>query len=157
MDDYKLDNSYQFWYHDIDNNDWSESSYHNIHELNTLEDYFKIKNSIKNYNAGIFFLMKDNIFPRWEDISNIDGGAWSFSVSKKKANHLWNLLMAYFIGNTLTNRIEDINDITGISFSPKINNTIIKIWNRDSRYSNVNIINKTILRELGEAKYRKHE
>jgi hypothetical protein len=148
----KLSNKWTLWYHNINDNDWSEGSYTKVKELTELNDYCEIVKYIDNVYAGMFFLMKDTIFPRWEDINNIDGGYWSFRILKKDSITTWNKLMAYVIGNTLTDGMDEIN---GISISPKINNCIIKIWNKD--YNKKPVFNTKIIQFLGEDIYKKHQ
>jgi len=137
----ELANNWVLWYHHINDDNWSEESYMKVCELKTLEDYWKLNNTIPTFTAGIFFLMKENILPRWEDIENIEGGYWSFKISKIEADRIWNIFIMKAIGLTLTNNIEDMKEINGITISPKINNCIIKIWNKNKKNNNIQIIN----------------
>jgi hypothetical protein len=152
-----LSNKWTLWYHHINDEDWSENSYTKIKELETLNDYLEIKKYLDNVSAGMFFLMRENIFPRWEDINNIDGGYWSYRILKKDAKNLWYDSIAYLIGNTLTNDLEYMNDINGMSISPKINNCIIKIWNKDFNNIKKYKFNTNIITLLGESIYKKHQ
>lgn len=156
-DIYPLSDIWTLWYHHINDNNWLEDSFKKIIIFESLKDYWDIVNNIETVNAGMFFMMRDDIFPRWEDINNIDGGYWTFRVAKKDSDYLWNKLMALTIGNTLTKRIEDMDEINGISISPKINNCIIKIWNRDYNKKSFDIFNEEIRNILGEPLYRRHQ
>ena len=78
----------------------------------------------------MFFLMRDGIFPLWEDESNINGGVWSYIVQKKEVNSCWIDISIKTIGELLTDE-EYLSDINGISLSPRTNVGIIKIWNSD--------------------------
>lgn len=154
---YSLSDKWTLWYHHINDNNWLEDSFKKVIILESLEDYCSIVDQIETVNAGMFFLMKDDIFPRWEDINNIEGGYWTFRVAKKDSDQLWNKLIALVIGNTLTQKVEDMDEINGISISPKINNCIIKIWNKDYNKKSFDIFKKEIRDMLGEPLYRRHQ
>ena len=154
---YDLSNKWTIWFHHINDSNWNEDSYTKIKDITSIKDYYEVITYLDNINAGMFFFMKDCIFPRWEDINNMDGGFWSFRVLKADANNVWKTLLAYTVGNTLTNKLEDMDEINGLSISPKINNSIIKIWTKDASKNNINIFNKNIIETLGEALYKKHE
>jgi len=156
MAEYELSDTWYVWFHHINDTNWNEDSYTKVCSLKTLEDYYKLVNTIDNYTSGMFFIMKKHVFPRWEDINNMDGGYWTFRIPKKDSNTTWNDVIAYLIGNTLTKKIEDMDTINGISISPKINNCIIKIWNNDYKICDHNILNDKIL-ELSEPLDRKHQ
>ena len=116
------------WFHKIDDNNWLIDSYQKLYEIHTVKDYCELINTIPTYESGMFFLMKEDIPPIWETGKNIGGGMWTFKVSKKKLDELWTDLMAHVLGNTLTTEAEEMNNINGISISPKKEFNIIKIW-----------------------------
>lgn len=130
-----FDSEYKIWYHSITEKSWSKDSYINLckdfkdEKINNSFDlggiYTKLNN---NFNAGMFFLMKKDILPLWEDPHNVNGGYWSLKIPKKKSTETWLKLSASFVGNTLLNHEKDMANITGISISPKISNCVIKVW-----------------------------
>jgi len=155
----ELHNKWVLWFHHVNDDNWGEESYMKIHEIETIEDYWKVMNTISTFTAGIFFLMKEDIFPRQEDINNIDGGIWSFKVSKKDADANWRMLIMKVIGRTIVSKDEDNECINGLSISPKINNCILKIWNNNSKNNNINILNgdNLISITLRDGIYRRHQ
>lgn len=154
----ELSDIWYVWYHHVNDDNWNEDSYTKVCELKTVEDYWKLMNTIDNYTSGMFFIMRESVFPRWEDINNMDGGYWTFRVAKKDSNDIWSHMLAHIIGNTLTKKADDMEIINGISISPKINNCIIKIWNNDYKLNDPNILNDQILGiNLSDAIYRKHQ
>ena len=52
----------------------------------------------------MYFLMKNNIKPVYEDINNIHGGFWSIKISEKNINTFWLHIVLDFIGNNLSNK-----------------------------------------------------
>jgi len=158
MNLYPLSETWILWYHHVHDNNWQEESYTKLCELENIEDYWKMMNTIKTFTSGMFFLMKKDVFPRWEDINNIDGGYWSFRITKKDTDNIWRNLCATLIGNSLTKDIDSMTSINGISLSPKINNCIIKVWNNDFKISDVNIFNDKIEGlVINDGLYKKHQ
>lgn len=146
------------WYHHINDDNWTEDSYTKLCTVSTVEDYWKMMNTIKTYVSGMFFFMKEDIFPRWEDINNIDGGYWTFRVTKKDSDQSWENILVATVGNTLTKDPEDMEMVNGISLSPKINNCIIKVWNNNSTKHDVDLLNDNVPGiYLKESFYRKHQ
>ena len=151
---HNLTNNWTLWFHDINDNNWKLSSYDNIYTFNNLETYIKLYNTIDNFSAGMFFLMKENILPLWEVKENKKGGYWSFKITKNKINTVWKDICSQIIGNTILDDA-NINSINGVSLSPKINNCIIKIWlNKEVDISLFNIQNPDI--NIEDSRYVKH-
>ena len=123
----ELNICWTLWYHSINDNEWGKKSYKKIFEINNIFDMKILFSIIKKNNLqnGMFFFMKNNIFPTWEDPSNRLGGCMSFKIDSDKILDEWNKLIYYLINNKL---IDDINKITGLSISPKKEFNIIKIW-----------------------------
>lgn len=153
----KNNNYWTLWFHSVDDNNWSIEDYTKIMELSNLDDLLYCIKKLQNITAGMFFVMKNDIKPLWEDSANINGGFWTFKISKLKSNDLWKNILYNLITNNITKNKLDMNIITGISCSPKINNCIFKIWNNNSKKSDINIISPNIENLiLSEAIYRKH-
>jgi hypothetical protein len=148
---YNLDKNYTFWYHSIKNNNWNKNSYIKIFDIKNLFDY-KLLNQIlkkKHLQNGMFFIMKDNIFPNWEHPDNREGGCLSFKISSMYVKEQWDELFLFFIYN-------HFNNVNGISISPKKEFNIIKIWikNDDSNYK-IKEINDFYLNK--NTRYKKHD
>lgn len=163
-DHFPLDTYYTLWYHGITEKKWDKDSYIKIGIIHSIKDFWTYYNNINTFLKGIFFLMKEDILPIWEVPDNINGGYWSFRVDRDKVDDIWTKLSIQLITENICNssRIEsdeledseeseenesehDINilkhDINGISISPKAVNAVIKIWNNDSSYCNLDDIN----------------
>ena len=144
----EINNNFQFswnvWFHEVENSDYSLKSYTKLYKIETIKDFCLFINTIPNFTSGMFFLMKEDILPLWETEDNKDGGMWTFKITKKKTDKIWKELMAKTIGMTLTEDPSYMKNITGISISPKISNCIIKIWNNDSKLNNISLLNKEL-------------
>lgn len=131
MEYHKLSNNWTLWFHNIDNYNYTLESYKNIYNFNSIEEFILLYRKINNFSAGMFFLMKNNITPQWENKDNKNGGYLSFKIYKKNINNIWFKFCSLIITNSLL--INHNDDINGISLSPKINNCIIKIWFKDKK------------------------
>lgn len=145
-----LSNKWTLWFHKINDNNWKIDSYRNINTFNSIEYFVVLYREIDNFSAGMFFLMKENILPIWEDEVNKTGGYWSFKVVKHNINSIWKNLSSKMIGNTITKNVDDMSYVNGISLSPKINNCIIKIWLNNT--TNIDILDV----DLEEGRFVKH-
>lgn len=133
--EYNLKDKWILWFHSITDNDWSKSSYKELSKVENLFDYQYFKDIFKqdHYQNGMFFLMKENIFPTWEDPDNRNGGCLSFKVSSIDIIDEWSeLLLRCITGNILIDNNQEIN---GISISPKKEFNIIKVWFKDSNFN----------------------
>lgn len=134
-----LSSTYILWCHDIHNKDWSLAGYNKLCTITTVSEFWKLFNNLNKigYKTNNFFLMKDGTDPTWEHNNNRHGGICSFRTDMDSSLKMYEDLCARMVTDILTNNMDDIN---GISFSPKNNWTIIKIWNK----SKTNDLSKTL-------------
>ena len=141
-DETKLNTSWTLWFHDPLDNKWSIDSYKQLHDISTIEDFWKVYNFLDNniVENSMLFLMRKGIEPLWEDKNNIDGGSFSIKVQKGNILDIWVKISIALCGEKITNT-ENIQ-INGISISPKKSFCIIKIWNNknDENLDNLNTI-----------------
>jgi len=139
MNDYKLKNKWTLWYHSINNKEWTNDSYVKVIELRTLLDYKLLENifRINHLQNGMFFIMKNDIFPTWEDPNNRLGGCISFKYDNNILKEFLKLLLLCITNNLSTK--ENINEINGLSIAPKKEFNIVKIWtkNYDKNYNEI--------------------
>ena len=94
----------------------------------------------------MLFLMRENIFPTWEDINNKNGACFSFKIPKKFILNEWNQLLLKCITENIDNN--NYNNINGISISPKKEYNIIKIWIRNKNCTkSINYYGKYIIKK----------
>tara|TARA_Y100001958_G_scaffold159826_1_gene163552 strand:+ start:2490 stop:2966 length:477 start_codon:yes stop_codon:yes gene_type:complete len=154
-----LKNNWDLWYHSINDNNWKKDSYKKIFSINSLCDYEYIKQTFQqnHYQNGMFFCMKEDIFPNWEDPDNRNGGCLSFKIPSVKIIEEWNELLLECINESI---LSDNNDeINGISISPKKEFNIIKIWfkNSDFKYQDFLSSKEDSLIKLDNSLYKKHD
>lgn len=153
----ELNDNWVLWYHSLRQKDWSKNSYIKCGEISTISDMWSYLNNLHKFKYGIFFFMRKGIFPKWEEPENINGGAWSLSISDYNCKNTWVEFVMSLCGETLTTNMEYIN---GLSISPKGRYSIIKIWmknneNKDIKFSNdfkINWCSKKYIKHLKRTK-----
>lgn len=143
--DTKFKNTWNIWFHHT-KDDWTIDGYRHIYTINTIEDFWKLYNNwdkLGGVNNKHFFIMKNDVTPLWEDDNNKNGGCWSFKIQEKESHKLWEELSLYLVSETIS-KIDD--DILGLSIClKKNNNSIIKIWNKNTKNNNNKNINDEII------------
>mgnify|MGYP003683924103 FL=1 len=158
MGDYKLNNKWVLWFHSLNNPNWDNKSYIKVMEIKTLLDYKLLEDvlRINHLQNGMFFLMKNEIFPTWEDPKNRLGGCISFKYDNNILKE-WLRTLLFCITNNLFKK-NNIDEINGISIAPKKEFNIVKIWIRDDTKDH-----KKLVREyepfikIDKCIYKKHE
>lgn len=145
----KLNNKWNLWYHHEKDN-WKIGGFKKIYEIETIGDFWKLHNNwdkLKGINSKHFFLMKENVCPIWEDPINLNGGCWSYKVHEDQAENLWNELASYLVCDQI---ISNSDEAVGLSIClKKNNNSVIKIWNTDTKNNSLSQINKNIIKKWG--------
>ena len=156
MNEYLLKNKWVLWYHSLKNKSWDNNSYVKVIEIKSLLDYKLLEDvmRINHLQNGMFFLMKNDIFPTWEDPKNRMGGCISFKYDNNILNEWLKILLL-----CITEELSDYNkEINGLSISPKKEFNILKVWIKDDSKDY-----KTLVKEyepfikLGKCMYKKHE
>ncbi|ARF09452.1 translation initiation factor 4E [Indivirus ILV1] len=126
--DIPLAHNFVLWCHDVQCTDWSLQSYQKLCLIKNVSEFWQVFNNFLKlgYKFYNFFLMKKDIDPTWEHEKNRNGGVCSFKIDINQSLDIFEELCRYMVCNSLTDSPSDIN---GISFSPKNNWAIIKIWN----------------------------
>tara|TARA_E500000178_G_C16467761_1_gene507349 strand:- start:3 stop:482 length:480 start_codon:yes stop_codon:yes gene_type:complete len=156
MNDYLLKNKWVLWYHSLKNKSWDNNSYVKVIEIKSLLDY-KLLEDIMRMNHlqnGMFFLMKNDIFPTWEDPKNRMGGCISFKYDNNILNEWLKILLL-----CITEELSDYNkEINGLSISPKKEFNILKVWIKDDSKDYKTLIKQyDPFMKLDKCMYKKHE
>ena len=141
---FKLESNWSLWYHELNSDKWGMDSYQKIMNIKNYNDLCFMLNRFDNINCGMFFLMKEDIKPIFEDPKNINGGYWSLRINKKDTSEIWKKIIYYMLIEGLLEDSSNDTLINGISIGPKINNCIFKIWNGDFKKFNNNCLRSDI-------------
>ena len=125
-----LNNNWTLWLHLPYDTDWSINSYKKVSTFHTLEDCITLIEGVNKeiVEKCMLFIMKNNIKPIWEDPDNSKGGCISYKITTDYVYDVWKKLNYYLIGETLINDKSILDNINGISISPKKNFCIIIFW-----------------------------
>ena len=133
MDKYSLNTKWILWYHSINDTQWNKQSYKNLltisnlYELKIMNDNL-LKNHLQN---GMFFIMRDGIFPTWEDPDNREGCCISFKISNTVLQDQWNFIINRILTEDILKDRDKYKNINGVSIAPKKEFNILKIWLRN--------------------------
>ena len=144
-DENRLNSEWNLYFHDPNSYNWDNDSYKTIYNIKTIIDYWFLNQQIeKNIHLGMFFLMRNNIFPLWDNDENKNGSSFSFKILKTDAKTYWNKLCIMILSETFLKReyIDKWDNINGLSISPKKNFCIIKIWLKQKDIFNNDNINE---------------
>ena len=123
----ELNDKWIIWSHGLNDSNWENDSYKKMFEINNLFD-LKIMNDIINedfFIHNMIFMMKDGIFPTWEDENNCDGCSGSFKITNPL---LWNDVVNEVSILNIFRDLSKVNEINGLSISSKKNFYILKVW-----------------------------
>jgi len=144
MEDIFLNDVWSIYFHDPNDANWTHSSYVHMGDISTVDDFWNHHVLYKeNAHKAMFFIMREHIFPSWDDPLNLKGGCLSIKVLKDEMGKFWEDLCIKLLGETLL--VDDKkhlwSQINGISTSPKKHFCIIKIWLQTDELSNKKFFN----------------
>lgn len=141
-DFHKLSDKWTLWAHLPHNTDWSIDSYIKIYTFKTVEETVTVIETLPPIMVEncMLFLMREGIKPTWEDPKNRNGGCFSYKVSNKNVYKAWKDLCYVVVGDTISKNASFVNNLTGITISPKKNFCVIKIWMADCKNQNPEVV-----------------
>ena len=138
-----LNDIWSFYFHDPNDSNWNYDSYVKICDVSTVQEFVELNHLVKSkIYGGMFFLMREYVFPCWDDENNVKGGCLSLKITNDDVKDIWTSLAYRLIGETLLkdaqHQIDLWNNVNGISISPKKHYCIIKVWMKDVNISDRN-------------------
>ena len=148
----KFNSEWNLWYHHELNN-WRVDGYRKVFHVKNIKEFWDLHNNI-DCLGGItnqhFFFMRDNILPIWEDTANRNGGSWSIKLNDiSNVFNVWLKIIMLMVGENIIKdeKLKQNKLVVGLSINMRNQNTcIIKIWNRDSNYNSIKLLNDDIIR-----------
>lgn len=131
-EDIFLNDIWGLHFHDPYDNNWNYDSYMNLGTMSTVREFWNYQNSLgEKVQNGMFFIMREHIFPCWDDENNRHGGCLSIKILKQDLVQFWETVSMRLLGETLLLpefRSLHWDQVNGISSSPKKHFCIVKIW-----------------------------
>ncbi len=138
---YELNTRWILWYHSIKDTSWKKSSYTKFYTFSNLIDYSVFEDEIKTNHLqnGMFFLMREGIFPNWEDPDNSEGCCISFKIPGQTIKEEFCKILLYCLTEDILLNSDNWEELNGFSIAPKKEFNIAKLWmrNKQSKYSNL--------------------
>ena len=116
MSEYKLQSQWILWNHGLNDKSWSNDSYKNIFEFDNLND-IKIYNDnldLLQLQNSMYFLMREDIFPTWEDSNNKNGCCASYKISSNDIVNIWYKCIQNILCENLHKNKDNYDIINGI-------------------------------------------
>ena len=134
-----LHTPWTLYYHNPEDKNWTSDSYTPVGSFNTIAGFWRLHAAIPPscFQFGMFFLMRKDIQPTWEDSRNRNGGCWSYKIPLAQVPTIWRDMAVQLIAENLCTEDELVN---GISISPKKGFCVVKIWNRNSQRSSTTLL-----------------
>jgi hypothetical protein len=138
---YELNTHWILWHHSIKDTTWTKSSYKQIYRFESLIDYSLFQDIIQlnHLQNGMFFLMRDGIFPNWEDPDNSEGCCISFKAPGKQLKEEFCKILLYCLTEDILRDPDNFEELNGISIAPKKEFNIVKLWmrNKQKKYTDM--------------------
>ena len=139
-----LDDTWSLYFHDPQDVDWRLTSYVKITDISSATEFWGVNAAVgSRIGNGMFFLMREHVFPCWDDKYNIQGGCLSIKVANDAVARTWRELCSEMLSEGMEAECAALAaehgasgaavEINGISVSPKYNFAIIKLWLSSAR------------------------
>jgi hypothetical protein len=120
-----FDDVWNVYFHDPVDKDWTFKSYALLNTISSPAEYWMTHAAItpERLHLGMFFLIREHIYPCWDDPSNKDGGCYSIKVPRLAVDSFWQKVCALVLTESI-----DLLEVNGLSISPKGQYCIVKLW-----------------------------
>ena len=146
-DDEYLHDVWTYYFHDPEDASWTLESYKRLGGVSTVRDFWAMQGAVAPFLAdGMFFVMREHVYPCWDDPGNIRGGCMSLKVPSAQLEATWAYVLQRMLGERLVRvgrLVGQLRDgegaptpddlaliVNGASVSPKRAFSIIKLWLR---------------------------
>lgn len=147
---HNLTTPWTLYYHSPSLQDWSVTSYMEVATFGTAEEFWAVFGKLPeaNFHMGMFFFMRQDIKPTWEDPQNARGGCWSYKIPMRHIYPVWKGLCALLVGESLSTVPMLLN---GLSVSPKRGFCIVKVWGNDCKKCDAKLLKLEGVEHMGES------
>lgn len=156
------------WTHKESCTDWTEKSYTNVYEIDSIGKFWRFFNNFHLFDKreNQFFIMRKKIKPIWEDNENRKGGIYSIRFDSYSKPGRIDVGTEFMISICLLIMNESFllnnEEINGISYAAKSRSVFIKIWHKNASTKMEDLIPRSlimkydqVLRSLDRSHYSK--
>ena len=139
-----LDTKWFMYFHDFMDSNWNRESYEKLGVIDSIIGFWTIFHIMKDWLCyGMFFFMRQDIFPKWDDNQNMNMSFMSMKILKMNTSDFMEEILVLMMSNSLFYDKNNAHLINGISISPKKNFCICKICidSIDDTYKDINLYN----------------
>jgi len=135
-----LENSWSFWFDrylgpGLTVEEYA-SSLCNLGSFHSIQNFWRWVNNLpptcKLGPRTSYHVMKQNVRPLWEDDENVNGGTFTFKVSKAESDAVWLRVLLAIVGEQFSAVLDESDDICGASVSIRKDENIINIWHKNT-------------------------
>lgn len=143
------------YFHSPGEKRWSIDTFHTLGSVETWQDFWSMVSSLEEakWGRGMFFWMRGNIPPLWENSQNIKGGSYSICISEHDSIEVfYRYTIACMFGFATTSD----DTIQGITLSPKKGFHVIKLWNKEASRFNKSTGLQILDKRVADIRYTPH-
>jgi len=133
-----LNSSWTVYVHRNDCKDYSDTSYNDLYQINTIGSFWRFFNNFHNLNKidNQYFIMRNKIIPKWENNENRNGAICSTKIDCYEKDGKGDILgceaMILFSFLVMNEQLIPENDeINGIAYKIHGGCVMIKLWCKD--------------------------
>jgi len=149
---YAFENEWAFWYDKYPGPGLAPEEYKKalvcFGSFDCIPDFWRwINNMVEPERLGArssLHLMKNGIYPLWEDEANANGGEVVIKIDKADTTSAWLAVLLAIVGEQFSSVIMSGDDICGATVNVRRNETCISIWNRSIAHFNMKAIEATL-------------
>jgi hypothetical protein len=123
--------AWTLYFHSPGEKKWTPETFHKLDTITTVGNFISVIDAIDDskWSRGMYFWMRGQIPPLWENFQNIRGGSYSICQGTRDSIDIFHRYTIACMFEVATQK-DDL--IQGITISPKKGFHVIKIWNRDA-------------------------
>ena len=84
--------------------------------------------------------MRKDIQPIWECSENCNGGSFFYKIPIEHVLPVWTKMMHSAAGESLSSNSLFMQNVTGVTISPRKRFCVVKIWMRDKQFTDASVI-----------------
>jgi hypothetical protein len=124
-----FNDSWRAYVHDPNDPRWTRESYASIGIISCVDDFWALWNACNPViDRTMLFIMREHVFPSWDDPACIDGAIGSAIVPRDGSARAFRDLVQRALGECLVRDSRTWSDVNGVSIAPKNGFCVLKVW-----------------------------